>query len=338
MNKINIKYLAKELNLAISTVSRALRDSHEISAATKAKVFALAKQLNYEPNPNASGLRGQKTKMIAVVIPDMVNDFFSLVISGIEKITQSKGYHILLYFTHGDHELEVSFIKTLANGRVDGVLLSMSSENNDHHHLGELEKKGIPLVMFDRVSDTLQDVVKVTSDNYESAIVATRHLIDAGCKKIAYLQVHKNIPVGKIRMKGYLDALQQHSSQAEPLVLESANDNEETFQSLKQMLLREKPDGIFASIEKLAVICYRVCEKIRLRIPEDIKVISFSNLQTASLLNPSLTTITQPAFDIGETAANELFKLINRKDKLVAAERDVVLKSRLIKGRSTARY
>ncbi|RPD41505.1 LacI family DNA-binding transcriptional regulator [Chitinophaga barathri] len=337
MNKINIKYLAKELNLAISTVSRALRDSHEISAATKAKVFALAKELNYEPNPNASGLRGQKTKMIAVVIPDMVNDFFSLVISGIEKITQSKGYHILLYFTHGDHELEVSFIKTLANGRVDGVLLSMSSENNNRHHLGELEKKGIPLVMFDRVCDTLQHVVKVTTDNYESAVIATRHLIDAGCKKIAYLQVHKNISVGKIRMKGYLDALQQHSSQASPLVLESANDNEETFQFLQQMLIKEKPDGIFASIEKLAVICYRVCEKIRLKIPEDIKVISFSNLQTASLLNPSLTTITQPAFDIGETAANELFQLINRKDKSVAVERNVVLKSRLIKGRSTAR-
>lgn len=338
MSKINIKYLAKELNLSISTVSRALRDSHEISGETKKRVFDLAKRLNYQPNSNASGLRGQKTKMIAVVIPDMVNDFFSLVISGIEKVTQEKGYHILLHFTHGDHELEVSFINTLASGRVDGVLLSMSSEDNDSHHLAELNSSGIPLVLFDRVSECVSNV-KVTSDNHESSVLATHHLIEAGCKKIAYLQVHKNIPVGKVRMNGYLEALQQYSSQKVPLVLECTNDNDETFELIQKMLVAEKPDGVFASVEKLAVVCYRVCEKMRLKIPDDIKIISFSNLHTAALLNPSLTTITQPAFDIGETAAKELFNIINKKNRTLADDNNnVVLKSRLIKRRSTARY
>lgn len=335
MSKVNIKQLAKELNLSISTVSRALRDSYEISADTKKKVFALAKQLNYQPNPNASGLRGQKTKTIAVVIPEMVNDFFSLVIGGIEKIAQEQGYHLLFYFTHGDYELEVSFINTLANGRVDGVLLSMSRENNDNTHLLELNKNGIPLVLFDRVSDNL-DNVKVTSDNYESSITATRHLIDAGCKKIAYLQVHKNISIGKIRMNGYLEALHQHAPGQTPLVVECSNENEETFNAIKKMLTEEKPDGIFASVEKLAVICYRVCEKINLRIPRDIKIISFSNLQTASLLNPSLTTITQPAYDIGETAAKELLNIINKKSNTTSADKNVVLKSLFIKRRSTS--
>ncbi|WP_343307801.1 LacI family DNA-binding transcriptional regulator [Chitinophaga niabensis] len=334
MSKVNIKQLAKELNLSISTVSRALRDSYEISADTKKKVFALAKQLNYQPNPNASGLRGQKTKTIAVVIPEMVNDFFSLVIGGIEKVTQEQGYYLLFYFTHGDYELEVSFINTLANGRVDGVLLSMSRENNDNSHLLELNKNGIPLVLFDRVSDNL-DSVKVTSDNYESAVTATRHLIDAGCKKIAYLQVHKNISIGKIRMNGYLDAL-QGSTRQQPLIVECSNENDETFETIEKMLLEEKPDGIFASVEKLAVICYRVCEKINLRIPRDIKIISFSNLQTASLLNPSLTTITQPAFDMGEAAAKELLHIINKKSMSAPKEKHVILKSLLMKRKSTS--
>lgn len=333
MSKVNIKQLAKELNLSISTVSRALRDSYEISADTKKKVFALAKQLNYQPNPNASGLRGQKTKTIAVVIPEMVNDFFSLVIGGIEKVAQEQGYYLLFYFTHGDYELEVSFINTLANGRVDGVLLSMSRENNDNSHLLELVKNGIPLVLFDRVSDNL-DSVKVTSDNYESAVTATRHLIEAGCKKIAYLQIHKNISIGKIRMNGYLEALR--SSRQTPLIVECSNENDETFEAIKKVLLDEKPDGIFASVEKLAVICYRVCEKIHLRIPRDIKIISFSNLQTASLLNPSLTTITQPAFDIGETAAKELLNIIHKKSRPASRDKHVVLKSLLMKRKSTA--
>lgn len=336
MSNINIKDLARQLNLSISTVSRALRDSHEISASTKEKVFALAKALNYQPNPNASGLRGQKTKTIAVVIPEMVNDFFSLVIGGIEKVTHEKGYHLLMYFTHGDHELEVSFINTLSNGRVDGVLLSVSSENHDTSHLAELNNKGVPLVFFDRVCETL-DNVKVTSDNYESSITATRHLIDAGCKKIAYLQLPKNISIGKKRMQGYLDTLNRYAPQQTPLVLECSSDYDEAYLAIKKMLQAHKPDGIFASVEKLAVICYRVCEKIRLKIPEAIKVISFSNLQTASLLNPSLTTITQPAFDIGETAAKELLKIIDGKNKNQHRE-NVILKSLLIKRKSTAAY
>ncbi len=334
MNKINIKYLAKELNLSISTVSRALSDSYEISAETKAKVFALARQLNYQPNPNASGLRGQKTKTIAIVIPEIVNDFFSLVISGIEKITQEKGYYMLVYITHEDHSMEVSFINSLVKGRVDGILLSRSSEQDDYSHLLELNDKGIPLVFFDRVCETM-DNVKVTTDNYESSVTATQHLLAAGCRKIAYLQAPRNISIGQLRMNGYLDALKDSPGKQPPLVLECTNDHDENSMRIKKMLATEKPDGIFASIEKLAVICYSVCEQLKLRIPEDVKIISFSNLQTASLLNPSLTTITQPAFDIGVTAARELFKRIEKKSTGGTAEH-VVLKSLLVKRKSTS--
>lgn len=335
MSKINIKHLAKELNLSISTVSRALRDSYEISTETKEKVFELAKRLNYQPNPNASGLRGQKTKTIAVVVPEIVNDFFSLVMSGIEKVTQEKGYHVLIYLTHEDHDREVFFINTLANGRVDGVLLSRSGENSNNDHLVEFNKKGIPLVFFDRACESL-DNLQVTTDNYESSFIATRHLMEAGCEKIAYLQVMKNISIGKMRMNGYIDALKEHPIQQAPIILECSNDQDENFKRIKKMLVSEKPDGIFAPVGKLAVSCYHVCEKIKLKIPDDIKIISFSNLQTASLLNPSLTTITQPAFDIGEMAAKELFKKINKKSSLTDRNRNVILKSMLIKRNSTS--
>lgn len=334
MDKINIKHLARELNLSISTVSKALRDSYEISTGTKRKVFALAKELNYQPNPNASGLREQKTQTIAVVIPEISNNFFGLAINGIEKAAQEKNYHVLIYLTHENHEREVSYFRTLSNGRVDGVLLSMSSEGVSHQHLVDFNKKGIPLVFFDRVCTSLKNV-KVTTNDYDSSLLATRHLIEAGCKKIAYLMISKNISIGQIRMHGYIEALSMQSEvRQKPLIVECSNDYDKNYDIIKELVLNEKPDGIFASVENLAIVFYNVCRELSLSIPADIKIISFSNLRTAPLLNPSLTTITQPAFLIGETAANMLFKEICKKadDEIIEP---IILKSVLIKGDST---
>ncbi|GAC1301657.1 MAG: LacI family DNA-binding transcriptional regulator [Mucilaginibacter sp.] len=334
MDNINIKYLARELNLSISTVSKALRDSYEISSGTKKKVFALAKKLNYQPNPNASGLREQKTKTIAVVIPEVSNNFFALAINGIEKAAQEKNYHVLIYLTHENHEREVSYFRTLSNGRVDGVLLSMSSEGVDHQHLVDFNKKEIPLVFFDRVCTSLKNI-KVTTDDFDSSLLATRHLIDSGCKKIAYLMISKNISIGQIRMQGYIEALSSPTEvRQKPLIVECSNNYEENYKIIKDLILNEKPDGVFASVENLAIVFYNVCRELALTIPRDIKIISFSNLHTASLLNPSLTTITQPAFLIGETAANMLFKKICKKADDEVSE-TIILKSTMIKGDST---
>lgn len=335
MEPVNLKRLAKELNLSVSTVSRALQDSYEISEATKKKVFALAKKLNYQPNPYASSLRKQKSKTIAVVIPEVANNFFSLAINGIEAIAQEKGYHVLIYLTHESYQRELSIAKHLQSGRVDGILMSLASETSDTTHIKDLYGKGVPFVFFDRVCDSIE-TPRITTDDYESGYNATQHLIDNGARRIAYLSLSKNLSISNRRMEGYMDALKKSGIQADDkLVVPCGNDSELNYNLIRDILtLDNRPDGVFAAVEKLAITTYHVCEELNIKIPGDVKVISFSNLETASLLSPSLTTITQPAYDIGNKAAEVLFKILEKKRVNVQNER-IVLKSSLIKRKST---
>src|ERR1700712_3350156 len=167
MEKVNIQRLADELNLSIATVSRALRDSYQIRPETREKVWDLAKKLNYQPNPFASGLRGQKSKSIAVIFPELANNFFSLAINGIEEVARQKGYQVLIYLTHESAEREIDFVNSLANGRVDGLLISLSSESGNYDHITQLNKK-IPVILFDRICESA-DMLSVTTNDYESS-------------------------------------------------------------------------------------------------------------------------------------------------------------------------
>lgn len=335
MEPVNLKRLAKELNLAISTVSRALRDSYDISPETKKRVFELAQKLNYEPNPYASSLRKQKSRTIAVVIPEVANNFFSLAINGIESIAQEKGYHVLIYLTHEEYQKEVSITRHLQSGRVDGILMSLAANTEDSNHIVELHNKGIPIIFFDRVSDAI-DTSRITTDDYDSGFKATEHLIQSGCKHIAYLSFSQHLSITNKRMRGYLEALEHYNIKPDrKLVIQCSSDNGQSYPVLRKLLSgKKRPDGIFASVEKLAIASYHVCEELKIDIPKDIKVISFSNLETASLLNPSLTTITQPAFDIGKKAASVLFRSLE-KNKPGFMSETVVLKSTLIPRNST---
>ena len=336
MDTVNLKTLAKELNLSMSTVSRALRDSHEISAETKQKVLALAKELNYEPNPYASSLRRQASKTIAVVIPEVANNFFSLAINGIEEIAQLKGYHVLIYLTHDCYVKERAIARHLASGRVDGILMSVSSGSNDFSHLAELKNKDIPMVFFDRVCEEMA-TAKVTTDDYKAGYKATLHLIEKGCKRIAYLMIAQNLSIGQKRMEGYRDALQENGFPFdESLVINCSIDRDQNYELIKNSLNSENPpDGLFASVEHLALSSYYACKHSGLKIPEDVKIISFSNLETAPLLNPSLTTITQPAYNIGKEAAAILCKNLSRKNYNIEDNEDIELKSELIEREST---
>lgn len=331
---VNIKWLAKELNLSIATVSRALQDSYMVNEETKQRVLELAKKANYRANPYASSLRRQKSKTIAVVIPEIANNFFSLAINGIDEVAQKNNYHILIYLTHDSLEREVSITQHLLNGRVDGVLISVSSETNTFEHLVELKNSNIPIVFFDRVCNEI-DTVKITTDDYQSGFNATEHLIQNGCRKVAYLQISKNLSIGQKRLKGYQDALNKHNiPHDERLVILGTNDSDENYAHIKKLLASKKrPDGIFASVESLAMTVYYVCNELGLRIPEDVKVISFSNLATAPLLAPSLTTITQPAFQIGKEAATSLFQILKNNKGLI--RKNMVLASTLIARTST---
>jgi LacI family transcriptional regulator len=332
MGNINLKELALALNLSTATVSRALRDSHEISPETKKKVLELAKQLNYEPNPAASNLRSHKTKTIAVIIPEVTNNFFSQAINGIEEIARQHEYHVLIYQTHENSDLEMAFMRRLLSGRVDGILISVASETNNDQNFKDIINQ-LPVVFFDRVNEDI-DAVKVTTDDYESTYSATCHLIERGCRKIAYLMALNNLSTGKKRFAGYCAALNDnHIAKNDALIVHDTNNEDENYQLIKKLLANEKPDGIITSIENLALPCYYACKDLNLNIPRDIKIISFSNLKTAPLLNPSLSTITQPAFEMGKEAAGILFKILNKK--YFEPNETLVLKSTIIKREST---
>jgi LacI family transcriptional regulator len=334
---MNIKHLAKALDLSISTVSKALRDSHEISSPTKNRVLAKAREMNYEVNPFASSLRKQKSKTIAVVIPEVVNDFFGPVINGIESVAQEKGYHVLIYLTHEDMEKEVSIISLLQNGRVDGIMMSLSEQTSNTTHLEELREKDIPMVFFDRIAEHML-VPKVTTDDYNSSIRATEHLIRNGCRRIAFLSISQNLSISNKRMNGYVETLKKFKLPHEDsLIISCVGDEAQNKQMIRNLLQqKDRPDGIFASVEKLAIATYEICEELKLNIPKDVKVLTFSNSYTAALLNPSLTTITQPAFEIGRESASILFKLVEKRGHNFLLEK-TVLNSTLIERNSTKR-
>ncbi|MDB5234142.1 MAG: transcriptional regulator, LacI family [Hymenobacter sp.] len=334
---VNLKSLAQALNLSIATVSRALQDSHEVSTQTKERVRALAAELNYQPNAYASSLRRNQSKTIGVVIPKVANHFFALAINGIEEAARQSGYHVLIYLTHDDYAREVSIIQHLKGGRVDGLLMSVASGTEDFAHIKSLRESNIPIVFFDRVCAEVA-TAKVTTNDYESAFQATEHLIEAGCQHIAHLLISNNLSIGQFRLQGYRDALTAHGRAVDPdLVLHGVMDNEQNVALIRELLQRRPDiDGVFASVERLAISTYHVCKELGRRIPQDIKIIGFSNLEAASLLDPPLSTITQPAYDIGREAAKILLRAVEKK-KAILPSQSLVLKSELFQRKSTGR-
>jgi LacI family transcriptional regulator len=230
---------------------------------------------------------------------------------------------------------EVAITKILQNGRVDGVLISISEQTSDAMHLQELEEKEIPLVFFDRVVEHM-DSPKVTTDDYNSGANATEHLIENGCKRIAFLSISQSLSISNKRMNGYRSALTKHNLPIDDSLVINFTGNDLTDKELIRQLLKSpaRPDGIFASVEKLAIETYEICEELQLKIPADVKVICFSNLKTAGLLNPSMTTITQPAYEIGREAAAILFKLVEMKGHHFLLEKTVI-NSKLVERNST---
>jgi len=328
MDNINIKILAKELKISTSTISRAFNGSTDINKDTKERILAFAREHNFLPNHYASNLRDKKSKTLAVIVPEIVNDFFAQAINGIEEVARKKGFYILLYRTDDMFEKEVSFVNYLNNGKADGIIMSVSGEANDHNYLRKLEQKNVPVVFFDRVYEDI-DVSKVTTNDYDSSFAATEHLIETGCKRIAYLVINKSISIGKVRMQGYIDALQKHNIlYNDELIVDCSQDEKVNYGIIKNVLEEIKPDGIFSSVERLAFATYYVCNDLNISIPNDLKVISFSSLGIAPLLCPPLSTITQPAYEMGIKAATLLFDELESKNA-VLPKKQHVLKSKL---------
>ena len=312
---VKIKDLAKQLNLSVATISKALKDSHEISPETKQKVLELAKKLNYTPNPYASSLRKRSSKTIAVVLPEVADSFFSIAINGIESVAHDKGYHVLIYLTHESFEREEAILKEFQSGRVDGILISVSGETVNSDHIKEVIAAGMPLVFFDRVCEDVE-TAKIITDDFESSYNATCHLIKAGCKRISYLSTSSALSINNKRMEGYMQALKDNGvKKFMENIVSCASDSEGNYKIIYDLLKKKnRPDGLIASVEKLTTPVYLACDQLDLSIPGNVKVISFTNLQAALILTPTLTTVTQPAFEMGKTAATVLFKSLEKRN------------------------
>lgn len=323
--KIDIIELAKILNLSKSTISRAFRNSSDINKHTRQRILDKAQELNYHPNIYASSLRKRKSKTIAIIVPELANNFFSQAVNGIENIARSNNFHSLIYFTDSQVEKEIEITKNLLNGRVEGVIISATGEGTEPLHIKSLQRN-TPVVFFDRVYDEII-APKVVTDDYESSFKATELLLKNGCKRTAFLVINKNISIGKQRMKGYLDALKANGCKHhDKLILNCCNHFQENYKMISKFLKKEKPDGIFASVERLATCTYSVCKDKNISIPGDIKLICYSSIDIAGLLAPSLSTITQPAYDMGAKAAELLFKQINEQQ---TSDEKVTLTSRI---------
>lgn len=329
MSQLTIIDLAAKLGLSKSTVSRAFRNSSDINPETKSRILAMAEELGFSPNLHASNLRVSKSETIAIVIPEFGNKFFSQAIKGIELVARSKGYHTLIYVTDHQVQNEASIIRSLSNGRVDGILMSASGEGKDHSHLNLLKDHNIPIVFFDRNYEDI-NTVYVTGNDEEASFLATEHLIQSGCKRIAYLAINANVSIGKIRMDGYKRALDKFGiPMDEHLILQTSNQSEINMEDIRKLLKEEKPDGILASVERLAISTLRVAKEENIPIPNALKLICFSCLDITDLLDPSLSVVKQPAFEMGKEACTYLFEALSKPFELKQQE-VVILESSLI--------
>ncbi|MEE9407736.1 MAG: LacI family DNA-binding transcriptional regulator [Polaribacter sp.] len=312
--KITIKTIAKELGVSTSTVSKALKDSHEISKDTKDKIQAYANLYNYKPNSLALQLRTQKTKVIGVILPKIVHHFFSTVIMGIEEVANKKGYNIMVCFSNESYKKEVETLKVLSNGSVDGLIVSIANEtlkNKDFKHFLDLVSEEIPLVLFDRVVDEIL-CDKVVVDDVGAGYKASKHLLDNGRKKIALITTPKHVNVGTLRRQGYEKALIESYIKTDTnLIIEIEEDLDIKKQIEK--VFEQDIDGVFAVNEIYAANAMRIAKEKGLKVPDDISIIGFTDGLISEYSSPSITTIAQHGFTMGQQAVELLIERIENE-------------------------
>jgi len=342
--KITLKQIARELDVSISTVSKALRNSIEISEDTREKVQAFAKLYNYRPNNIALSLKNRKTKTIGVIIPEIVHHFFSKVIRGIEQVANKRGYNVIVGLSNESFDKEVINMQMLANGSIDGFILSISKETllqQDYHHFKETISQGMPIVMFDRVVNEIE-CDKVIIDDLKGSKNAVSKLLSNGCKHVAIITTKDYVSVGKLRTQGYLEALEDYKMSPNSSLILKVDDelvSEDHLISLEseieQLFLNNKKiDGVFAVNELYAIIGMKVARKRGLRIPEDIQFIGFTDGVLSKHATPSLTTVSQHGQEMGEKAAELLIEKLEHEDQEEQYQ-TVVIETELIERNST---
>ena len=314
MRHVTINDLARRLNLSASTVSRALRDHPDISRETKRRVMEIAARTNYQPNLIAQSLQTSRSNNIGVIVPEISNSFFATVISGIEDLAYEAGYTIMVCQSNDTYERETINTRALAANRVAGMLVSVSQETNRFDHLQQVIGQGVPIVLFDRVVEEI-DAPKVVADDFNGAYRAVSHLIETGRRRIAHLTTADSLYVGRKRREGYEAALKDHGLPLIPEYLIRGGCHEEDGRRGARQLLEmeELPDGVFAINDPVALGALLYLQDHQVRIPEQIGLVGFSDNPNATLVRPALTTINQPAYDIGKTAASILLDILHGK-------------------------
>lgn len=335
--KITLKHIARELDVSISTVSKALKNSSEISRDTKDKIQAFAKLYNYKPNNIAISLKNKRTKNIGVIIPDIVHYFFTTVFRGIEHYANKHGYNVIVCVSDESFDREVINMEMLANGSIDGFIMALAGETQlkkDFNHLKEVTEQGIPLVLFDRVTDEIR-CDKVVLNDAEIAYEATQSLIDEGRKRIALLTTDNFFSVSNSRELGYRKALEEHGINIDERLILRLPYNEDV-NGIESFLVENNIDAILSVNEIFAIHCLGVVRKMGLKIPEQISVIGFTDGILSKYAEPKLTTVAQHGDKMGEVAAKLLIEKIesdfDEEDEVFTTE---VIAATIIRREST---
>ncbi len=322
--------IAKKLKISASTVSRALNDHPDIKKETKDLVKNTAKKLNYFPNPIARSLKNKRSNVIGVIVPEIKHDFFSSAISGIEEVAYHSGYIILVCQSNESYEREVVNTNALMQQRVAGLIVSISQNTRNGDHFKRLINTGTPLVFFDRACSDIS-ANKVIIDDIKSAFNAVSYLIETGHKKIAHFSGPKVLEICEQRLKGYKNALKKANIPFDNKLIRFGGLHESDGYNSMDALLKENitPDSIFAVNDPVAIGAFQRIKEAGLKIPEDIAIVGFSNNKITSLVEPSITTVDQPSFEMGKKAAEILIEMIENEETM-KTKKTIVLKTKLI--------
>jgi DNA-binding LacI/PurR family transcriptional regulator len=310
-HQVTIVDIAQELGISKSTVSRALRGQSDIHPGTRQAVLDMAGQLDYQPNQLAHSLVKSRTNTVGILVPEFVSSFFPKVIIAAQQTLKQAGYGVVICQSEESYETEVANARTLLANRVDGLLVSHTKETRNFEHLRTFQRKGIPVVFFNRVCEDM-DVPKVTVDDYRGAFQAVEHLIQAGYRRIAHLAGPDSLPNSRNRLNGYRDALTQYDLPIDPeliisydLTLEKAN-----IYANHLLNLPQPPDALFAMNDPTAIEVLKVCRSRNIRVPDNLAIVGFSDDPIAALIDPPLTTVAQPIDEIGREAARLLLRVL----------------------------
>lgn len=327
--RTSLKEMAEQLGVSIATVSRALRNSHEVGEEMRTRVQELAKKLNYRPNPFAQSLRQQKPKVIGVVVPNLVTHYYAAVLDGIEDFATKAGYAVVAANSHEDHIREEKAIDNFVSMYVEGIIACLAQDTVDYSHFTEINKMGIPLVFFARTC--LPDIFSsVVSNGDEAALQATRHLIDTGSKRIAFIGGPTHLDMVKRRKHGYLEALRERNITIDRSIVINGNIDYESArnETLKLLKREDRPDAILAFNDIITYAVFDAIKTLGLHIPKDVAIIGFTEAESSAFVTPKLSAIMDQAHLTGEKACDLLLRNIRGDKKIYKEIVPMILKIR----------